>query len=65
MKNFKKFAVALVVIVLVLFMGLAFRRYWGPLAYAFIEWICERFGVEPPNAVKNILDKENLGANTT
>ena len=62
MKNFQKFAVALVVIVLVLFIGLAFRRFWGPLAYGFIDWICERFGVQPPGVLKNILDVQNLGA---
>lgn len=65
MKNFKKFAVALVVIVLVLFIGLAFRKYWGPLAYSFVEWICTRFGVTPPEALKNILNVNNLGVGAT
>ena len=61
MKNFKKFALALVAVVLIIFIGLAFRRYWGPIVWAWIEWICDRFGVEPPDTLKGIIDVENLG----
>lgn len=58
MKNFKKFAVALVAVVIVLFIGLAFRRIWGPVAYAFVAWICDQVGIEPPAYLANVLNND-------
>lgn len=60
MKNFQKFAVALVVIVIVIFIGLACKTYWGPAAWSMVQWICNSIGIEPPQGLKNILDQEDL-----
>lgn len=60
MKNFKKFALALVAVVLIIFIGLALRRYWGPIAWSWVAWICDRFGVDPPDVLEGILNVENL-----
>lgn len=56
MKNFKKFAIALVAVVVVILIGIFFREQWGPLVAAGIEWICDLFGVDPPDGLMDILD---------
>lgn len=57
MKNFRKFAVALVVVVVVLFIGLAFRKIWGPIVYAFVDWICQITGVQTPTYLNQVLNQ--------
>jgi len=57
MKNFKRFAIALVAVVIVLFIGLAFRRIWGPVVFAFIDWICNVVGIDTPAYLNSVLNK--------
>lgn len=56
MKNFKKFAIVLVAVVVVILIGIFFREQWGPLVAAGIEWICDQFGIDPPQGIMDILD---------
>jgi hypothetical protein len=56
MKNFKKFAIVLVAVVVVILIGIFFRDQWGPLVAAGIEWICDLFGIDPPQGIMDILD---------
>lgn len=60
MKNFKKFAIALVAIVLVIFVGLAAKQWWGPAAWSMVQWICDGIGIDPPSGLKEILNVQNL-----
>lgn len=52
MKNFKKFAVALVAIIVVIAIGLATKTYWGKFAWALIDWICDSIGINTPSALE-------------
>lgn len=61
MKQFKKFAVALVAVVLVLFIGLFTKRWWGPVAWYFISWICSQVGVPAPGGLRTILYSTTKG----
>lgn len=63
MKNFKKFAVVLVAVVIVILIGIFFRDNWGPLVAEGIDWICDQFGVETPSGIQDILD--SAGDTTT
>lgn len=56
MKKMGTFAKVLIGVVIVLFIGLAFRRIWGPVAYGFIAWICEQVGITPPEYLNNVLN---------
>lgn len=60
MKNFKKFAVALVAIIVVIAIGLATKTYWGRFAWGMIQWVCDSIGIDPPNGIKDWLDQEDV-----
>jgi len=61
MKNFKRFAIALVAVVLVLIIGLFFKDHWGPIVWAWIEWICGKFGVDAPEGFRKIFEDDAPG----
>jgi ribose 5-phosphate isomerase RpiB len=48
MKNFKKFAVALVAVVLVIIIGVFFKAYWQKVVANVVIWICGLFGIGTP-----------------
>ena len=52
MKNFKKFAAVLVVVILVLIIGVFFKEYWKKLVGNVAAWICASFGIPVPGWVK-------------
>lgn len=56
MKQFKKFAAALIAVVVILVIGLFTKRYWGPVAWYFVAWICSSVGVTAPSGLKSLLD---------
>ena len=56
MKNFKKFAIVLVAVVIVILIGIFFREQWGPMVASMVQWICDLFGIDPPDGLMDILD---------
>jgi hypothetical protein len=65
MKNFKKFAVALVAVVLVIFIGVTFKAYWMALVANAVIWICNMFGVGTPSWVKSFANAGGVTAEDT
>jgi hypothetical protein len=61
MKNFKKFAVALVAVVLVILIGVFFREYWKRVVANVIIWICALFGISTPGWATNFAQYDDIG----
>lgn len=71
MKQFKKFAGVLVAVVIILVIGVFFKRYWGPLVAGVATWVCNCFGIVIPDWVTEFEDMacnqgdNNLGNGNT
>ena len=61
MKNFKKVAIVLAVIILVILILVFFRDQWLPIVDSFLTWIQERMGI---TNVWHIPGADNFTAST-
>lgn len=64
MKNFKKFAMMLVAVVLVLLIGVFFKGAWKGIVANFVIWICALFGLQKPGWCNNFVKGEGAEMGT-
>jgi hypothetical protein len=62
MKKFGTFGKVLAGLTITIVICIATRNLWGHAAAAGITWICQEIGVNPPQALINLIDQDALGS---